>query len=188
MSWNSNDAICFTTTNEIDRLTECRTKFGNSPSWATIVKDTIIDNVYFAAMKSTKTGKIWALIVNTYINDKDFFYNAMNETHCPYPYFCFCPKFILKWLSPTNSEHAKKWREHCYKYHERQQRKKIFAKTLKTAKRIRIILPDDYNGENYKARETVLLSKYDEETWLDPVKKLIFDNSDVCEYGFTVIE
>ncbi len=49
----------------IDRLTECRNVFGREPSWATIVKDALVDDVYYAAMRSTKTNKVWALIVMT---------------------------------------------------------------------------------------------------------------------------
>ena len=188
MKWTINNSNVSNDTDEIDRLAECRAKFGNRPKWATIVKDAMIDNVYYAAMQSTKTGRIWALIVNTHVNDKDFFYNAMNETNCPYPYFCFCPKFVLKRLSPTDNKRAHEWRKRCYQYHERQLRKKVFGKRLDTEKQIHVTLPDDYNGTNYQPGETLLLIKYDKETWLEPIKKLTFSNDDVCEYDFTVIE
>lgn len=56
----------------IDRLTECRNVFGREPSWATIVKDALVDDVYYAAMRSTKTNKVWALIVMTDIADGEF--------------------------------------------------------------------------------------------------------------------
>lgn len=66
--------------------------------------------------------------------------------------------------------------------------KKVFGKRLDMAKQIHVILPDDYNGTNYQPGETLLLIKYDKETWLEPIKKLTFSNGDVCEYDFTVIE
>ena len=130
MKWTINNSNVSNDTDEIDRLAECRAKFGNRPKWATIV--------------------------NTHVNDKDFFYNAMNETNCPYPYFCFCPKFVLKRLSPTDNKHAHEWRKRCYQYHERQLRKKVFGKRLDMAKQIHVILPDDYNGTNYQPGETLL--------------------------------
>ena len=37
------------------RIEECRKHFGGQPSWATIVKDALVDNVYYAAMKDSKT-------------------------------------------------------------------------------------------------------------------------------------
>ncbi|MBS1416637.1 MAG: hypothetical protein HPY94_05850, partial [Clostridia bacterium] len=50
---------------KIDRLKECRYKFGTDTKWATIVKDALVGTTYYAAMKSTDTGEIWALIVLT---------------------------------------------------------------------------------------------------------------------------
>lgn len=73
MKWTINNSNVSNDTDEIDRLAECRAKFGNRPKWATIVKDAMIDNVYYAAMQSTKTGRIWALIVNTHVNDQRLF-------------------------------------------------------------------------------------------------------------------
>ena len=34
----------------IDRLAECRKEFNRSPDWATIVKDAMVEKVYYAAM------------------------------------------------------------------------------------------------------------------------------------------
>ena len=34
----------------IDRLTECRNEFGGEPGWATIVKDALVDDIYYAAI------------------------------------------------------------------------------------------------------------------------------------------
>jgi len=96
----------------IDRLTECRNVFGREPSWATIVKDALVDDVYYAAMRSTKTNKVWALIVMTDVADGEFGYKDMDETMGPFYYDC--PNTILKLLSPTDNEYAKTWREKCY--------------------------------------------------------------------------
>lgn len=96
----------------IDRLTECRNVFGREPDWATIVKDALVDDIYYAAMRSTKTNKVWALIVITDVADGEFGYKDMDETMGPFYYDC--PNTILKLLSPTDNEYAKTWREKCY--------------------------------------------------------------------------
>ena len=96
---------------ETNRLELCRKEFGRQPSWATIIKDALIDGVYYAAMKSTKTGAIWGLVVLTDISNGEFGYKDMDETMMPY-YFD-CPKAIIDLLSPTTNELAIKWRQRC---------------------------------------------------------------------------
>lgn len=96
---------------KIDRLAECRKVFGREPSWATIVKDVLIGDVYYAAMRSTKTGKVWALVALTDMENHEFGYKDMDETVGPCCYDC--PNSILNLLSPTDSEYAKEWREKC---------------------------------------------------------------------------
>lgn len=102
---------------EIDRLAECRKEFGKSPAWATIVKDALIDTVYYAAMKSTKTGEVWALVALTDIYKGQFFYKDMSEDMEPFYYEC--PDEILDLLSPTEYEGALRWREKCRIYNKR---------------------------------------------------------------------
>lgn len=97
---------------KIDRLTECRNVFGKESNWATIVKDALVDDVYYAAMRSTKTNEVWALIAITDVADGEFGYKDMDETEEPFYYDC--PNSILKLLSPTDSENAKAWRTKCY--------------------------------------------------------------------------
>ena len=97
------------------RIEECRKHFGGLPSWATIVKDALVDNVYYAAMKDSKTQEIWALIVLTDIDNGEFGYKDMSEDM--YPYYFDCPIEILRLLSPTDCENAIEWRKHCYALH-----------------------------------------------------------------------
>lgn len=101
----------YPTFGKTDRLEECRHSFGKEPNWATIVQDALVDDVYYAAMKSTKTGKIWALIALTDIADGEFGYKDMDETMKPYYYDC--PNALLNLLSPTDNEHANIWRAKC---------------------------------------------------------------------------
>lgn len=97
--------------NEIDRLAECRKIFGREPSWATIIKDALVGEVYYAAMRSTRTGKVWALVVLTNVENYEFGYKDMDETVGPCYYDC--PNSILNLLSPTDSDYAKEWRAKC---------------------------------------------------------------------------
>lgn len=94
-----------------NRIELCRREFGNKPSWATIVKDAIIGTTYYAAMKSTKTGEVWGLVVLTDMADGEFGYKDMSEDMMPY-YFD-CPVEIIKLLSPTDNQYANEWRQHC---------------------------------------------------------------------------
>lgn len=98
-----------------DRKELCRREYGNSPSWATIVKDELIDTVYFAAMKDTDTGEVWGLVVLTDFDGSLFGYKGISEES--YPYYFNCPLNILELLSPTDNENAIEWRKHCYAYH-----------------------------------------------------------------------
>ena len=62
MGWTYYQATYYKN-NKIDCLAECHAEFGKQPSWATILKDSIVDNVYYAAMKSTGSNEVWALVV-----------------------------------------------------------------------------------------------------------------------------
>ena len=106
MGWTSYDVY-----GSIDRLAECRKEFSRSPDWATIVKDAMVEKVYYAAMKSSITGEVWALVVLTDIYKGQFFYKDMSEDMEPYYYKC--PDKILDLLSPTENEYALRWRERC---------------------------------------------------------------------------
>lgn len=101
----------------IDRLQECRDEFGKEPKWATIVKDALVDTTYYAAMKFTKTGEIFALVVLTDTDCRDFGYKDMDETCGPCYYDC--PMSILDLLTPTDNEYANEWREKCRYYHKK---------------------------------------------------------------------
>jgi hypothetical protein len=78
---------------------------------------------YYAAVKKTKfatetepeTSVVFAAIILTSVNTKDYFnfaYKDMDETCGPCE--CKCPKYILDLLSPTDNEYANNWRAACY--------------------------------------------------------------------------
>lgn len=111
MGWTYYQATYYKKDGTIDRLEQCRAEFRKYPSWATIVKDIIVGNVYYAAMKSSKSGEIWALIVVTETDGNEFGYKDMDETCGPYYYDC--PIGILKLLSPIENKYAQEWRKNC---------------------------------------------------------------------------
>lgn len=107
MGWTS-----YCVKGKIDRLAECRRQFGKYPEWATILKDAIVGDVYYAAMKSARENEIWALIVLTDARNGEFAYKDMDETMGPFYYDC--PNSILRLLTPTKNERANNWRRICY--------------------------------------------------------------------------
>ena len=186
MGWTYYQATYYKKDGKIDRLAECRAKFGKQQSWATIVKDSMVGNVYYAAMKSSKSGEIWALIVVTETDGNEFGYKNMGET-CD-PYYYDCPIGILKLLSPTDNAYAKEWRKNCYAAIEQKRKGEKLARLLDTAKTIRVTLPDTFQGKYYQPGETVELSRYTNGRWVDWTKRVAFHKKSVIEYGFTVIE
>lgn len=88
-----------------------------------VLKSYVVGSTYYAAIKRTKfateteaeTSKVFAVIVLTSVNNKDyhnFAYKDMDETMGPYQYGC--PKSILDLLPPTDNEYAIAWRNKCY--------------------------------------------------------------------------
>lgn len=88
-----------------------------------VLKSCVVGSTYYAAIKRTKfatttepeDSRIFAAIVLTSVDNKDYFnfsYKDMDETMGPYQYAC--PKSILDLLPPTDNEYAQKWRERCY--------------------------------------------------------------------------
>lgn len=91
-----------------------RERFGNDPEWGIILKDALVGNTYYGAVKYTKTGEVFALIVLISVDNKDYFnlnYKEMCDTSGPFQ--TDCPVGILSLLSPTENEVALKWRENC---------------------------------------------------------------------------
>ncbi len=166
----------------IDRLAQCRAEFGNSPEWATVVKDAMVGTVYYAAMKSAKSDRIFALVVLTGTDRGDFGYKDMDESCGPCE--CSCPISILKLLSPTENEYAKDWRRRCYLDAEKRKEDARKLKTLKNAKCICVTLPEYYSGKYYSPGEKLVLEKHTQGRWVDWVKAVAFTQKDVirCEY------
>ena len=164
---------------KIDRLAECRKEFGRNPEWAASVKDAMVGSIYYAAMKLTKTGEVFGLIVLTAVDKNEFGYKDMDETMHPYNYDC--PVGILNLLTPTNNEMALEWRAGCYV-------KIVKRKLLVKAKKIQLTLPEYYNGKYYKPKDVVNLTRYSKSVWSDTDRRIGFKQSDVLRYKFTIIE
>lgn len=95
-------------------LAECRAEFSNE-KWATVESDTIVNNVYYAAMKRADNGKVFGLVVLVDYIGGEFCYKEMDETM--HPYYYDCPAYIIKKLSPTTNDNANEWRRKCLEKH-----------------------------------------------------------------------
>lgn len=95
-------------------LAECRAEFSKE-KWATVESDTIVNNVYYAAMKRTDNGEVFGLVVLVDYIGGEFCYKEMDETM--HPYYYGCPAYIIKKLSPTSNELANEWRRKCLEKH-----------------------------------------------------------------------
>lgn len=88
--------------------------FSENPKWGTVVKSSIRGSEYYAAIRLTKTGKVFGLVCLVRVDNNDYFnitYKDMDESCGPFYYNC--PKSIIALLSPTDNKNALKWREKC---------------------------------------------------------------------------
>ena len=96
-----------------------------------VLKSSMVGAVYYAAVQTMEENggsSVWAAVFQTAINTRDYFnfgYKAVSEASGSLE--CKCPKGILKLLTETDSDHAKRWRQRCWEYHEGQKRKKRIA-------------------------------------------------------------
>lgn len=127
MGWTSYHANNYLSNGKVDLKAECRNYFtsGLNEGFYEIVKDTMVGNTYYAAAKVLKRyvqetdsfetlpveeQKIYAFVVLTSQDTKEYYnfsYKVMDETTGPCYYDCVG---LLKYLSPTNSQYANKWR------------------------------------------------------------------------------
>ena len=181
MGWTSYNAS-FYKNGRVDRLSECRAEFGKDSKWATIVKDAMVGSTYYAAMRLSKNGEIFGLVVLTSVSKNiwsdEFYYKEMDETGCPCQ--IDCPINILKLLSPTNNESALQWRAKCYDNAAKN-------KLLKSANKIEVTLPENFNSRFYSGNEKILLSKYNK-MWVDWNKRVAFRKRDFINYAFVNVE
>lgn len=125
MGWTSYHYDGLLKTNSQKKMA-IREQFGNDPKWGTILKDSLVGNTYYAAVKYTKTGEVFALVVLISVDNKDYYnmsYKDMVESSGPYQ--IDCPVSILNLLSPTDNEYALNWRKSC---RENAKRKNVVLK------------------------------------------------------------
>lgn len=97
-----------------------------SYTWRTnaVIKSTLVGTTYYAAVKDSATGRVWAGIALTRMKKSgEFVYKDMDESLGPFQ--GECPISIINLLTPTDSEHANNWRKSCKEYAEK---KKIVLK------------------------------------------------------------
>ena len=121
--------------------------------------ESMVGSTYYAAVRSLKTGDVFALVCLTSTNKRDYYnfgYKAMDETSGPYKYSC--PTKILKLLTPTNNETANEWRKACWEYHEKKAAPNAF-KNLPEGTVVKWTVPHDRftlckKGCTYTLRKT----------------------------------
>lgn len=132
MGWTSYYATRYKK-GKIDRKAECDTYFmeGLNRGHYNVLKSAMVGSVYYAAVQDMVTatkqedgsykytpindGKIWCAVFRTSTKGGEFYYKDMSEFELPF--YCECPKSILKLLSPTDNDYATEWRSRCYEYH-----------------------------------------------------------------------
>ena len=151
MGWTSYHATHYKN-GIVDRKAECDNIINGdmeSTKWE-VLKSTMRGSVYYAAVRRTnkQTGEryVFAAVFLTSTDSKDYFnfsYKDMDETAGPYK--CDCPLSILNMLSPTENEHALKWRAAC---RERAQKQNSISKLP-----IGAIIEYDWYGETKRAEK-----------------------------------
>ena len=139
MGWTFYNARNYLPNGKVDKKAECRELFKNG---YTVLKDSIVGNTWYAAVREEKSGDVFAAVVLTEDGDKDynFGYKDMDETVGPIE--CDCPKSILRELGETDSLLANDWRIRCWKKIEKKETKEKY-RGLPVYTRIRI----NYNGK-----------------------------------------
>lgn len=137
----------------VDRQRECDAYFmeGLNAGTYEVLKSSLRGSIYYAAVKSIKSGIVFAAVFKTSVDMKDYFnfsYKPMDESACPYYYDC--PESILKLLSPTNNAFAMEWRAKCYA-NIAKKKDKNSLQNLPLGTKIKITLP--FNTKFFKEGE-----------------------------------
>lgn len=115
MGWSETTAIYYKH-GKIDRKAECDALFNDDRF--TVLKSAMVGSTYYAAVQQNNTGSVFAAVVLTSTNGRNYFnfaFKDMDETCGPHE--CKCPATILDLLTDTNSDYANDWRERCRAYH-----------------------------------------------------------------------
>lgn len=99
-----------------------KTEFNNDKT--EVLKIAKVGSTVYGAVKTKETNEIWALVILTSIDNKDYFnlnYKDMDETVGPCSYNC--PQSIMKLLSPLEDTHENRlainWRKQVNEQHEK---------------------------------------------------------------------
>jgi hypothetical protein len=103
----------------------------------TILASATTPGVFYAAVRSEKTGEVWALVcLVKYANGRyNFSYKDMDEGMGPCE--AGAPARILDLLTPTDSQYANEWRQRCRKTAERKEALSRHGSTIRFAQKMR---------------------------------------------------
>ncbi len=142
----------------------------------TVIKSSMVGSTYYAAVRAEYPDKeepeVFALICHTktgIYNGCNIHFKSMSEDMGPVNYDC--PVGILKLLTPTESDEAKKWRISCYEHIEAKKRKKndpYSLKNLPVGSQIRFTI-NFSTSSGLRPGDNVILSKCEKLylTWKD---------------------
>ena len=149
---------------KIDRRATCERLFQgwtNGDRVTKLIKSGMNGTTFYAAMQTDSPNgrEVWALIVLTQTDGREFLYKEMDETE--HPYYYNCPVSILDLLTPTMNENANAWRMECRKKHE--EKKQNAGRIPRNATKLYITFLRDTSAS--KAGYTAeVVKKYD--TWI----------------------
>lgn len=165
----------------IDRKTECNKLFDSERF--EILKASMVGSTYYAAVRIRKTGDVFAEVILTRVNTKDYFnfaYKDLDETCGPSE--DRCPKSILDLLTPTDSEYANNWRERCRARFENGNRN---LGKLPIGSVIEIIESDGKTVQLVKHPPAYQFKSW---FWYDPMNHKYRKKSSIANRTFTVIK
>jgi hypothetical protein len=85
--------------------------FSDDGETCKLVDISVRGNVAYCAVRSPRTGEIFAAVVRLVKDNGDWNHRDMEERSGPY--YWDCPARILDKLSPTDHEYALEWRKRC---------------------------------------------------------------------------
>jgi len=83
-----------------------------------VLHSVMLKNIYYAAIKSKLTGRVYGYVAKTIEYDKNGYKLAFaGQFECSNPEDTKCPESILGLLTPTDNIMSNYWRGRCREYH-----------------------------------------------------------------------
>lgn len=192
MGWTSYHAEHYNSKGEVDRKAECdklwtQREHDGYPELE-VLRSTVVGAVYYGAVAKRRGGvteKVFAVIVLTNINSRDYFnfsYKDFGESAgCGYNK---CPASILDLLTPTDDEEAMNWRQECRDYLKKRSEGKTLDK-LPVGTTIRFTR---WDGTEYECVKMAPNYQFRKTWWYVPKTNTYIPSRRIPKEGFTIVE